>query len=453
MSRFQFKLPEVHPAPRLAVAFAIGSLWFFAMPWGGRLLLWLGLGYNLAVLALAYIDYMWLADSGNCSVRRDCGEMLSIGEQNAIWVEATHRGSGPLWLEVRDEPPLEFETESRTVSMKAGPDEVVRMNYKVLPQERGDYRFGDLNVRYTTALGLLMRQERIPAELGVKVYPDILQTKKHLLLSRENRVSQMGIRRSRLVGHGREFRRLRDYVPDDSPHDIDWKATARRGGPITREYDVEQSQNIMILLDIGRTMASRTVEPDGKLGITKLDCAINASVLLAHVAAQSDDRVGLYCFAQGPAAYLPPGKGAPQAARLMDALYALKPRIEEPAYFEHFMLLTRRQSKRSLVFLFTDLVDPEASRNLIANVRLLSAKHLVVCISLADYELPSIIESQPQKASDLYTQAVALGIIRERKKALAQLSAQGIITIDTVPSDLSVATVNKYLQLKREGRL
>ncbi len=453
MTGFRLKSPEIHPTPRLALVFAIGAAWFFAMPWGGSAFLWLGIGYNLAMVVLAILDYAWVSDSRECSVRRDCEQVLSLGERNPIWIEAVHSGRQSFRLEVRDEPPTEFEAEPRTVRMKVAPDEAVRANYKVYPEERGDYRFGDVNVRYTSILGLLVREEHIPSAMSVKVYPDIFQTKKHLLLARENRVSQMGIRRSRIVGQGREFRRLRDYVPDDSPRDIDWKATARRGTLITREYDVEQSQNIMILLDIGRTMASRTVEQDGSLGITKLDCAINASVLLAHVAAQSDDRVGLYCFAQGPVAYVPPGKGAAQTARLLDALYPLKPRVEETAYFDHFTMLCRRQNKRSLVFLLTDLIDPEASRSLISNIGLMTGKHLVVCVALADYELPSIIEARPQKTSELYTQAVALGITRERTKALAQLNAHGAITIDAVPSDLSVATVNKYLQLKREGRL
>lgn len=453
MTGFRLKIPEVHPTARLAIAFAVGAGWFFAMPWGGSMFLWLGIGYNLAIVVLAALDYSLVTDSRKCSVQRECEEILSLGERNPIWIQAVHTGRQALRLEVRDEPPPEFGTDTRTVLMKIGPGETVRSNYKVHPEERGDYRFGDVNVRYTSALGLLMRQEHIPSAMSVKVYPDIFQTKKHLLLVRENRVSQMGIRRGKIVGAGREFRRLRDYVPDDSPRDIDWKATARRGSLITREYDVEQSQNIMIMLDIGRTMASRTVEQDGKLGITKLDCAINASVLLAHVAAQSDDRVGLYCFAQGPVAYVPPGKGSPQTARLLDALYPLKPRVEESAYFEHFTTLRHRQGKRSLVFLFTDLIDPESSGSLISSIGLLTGKHLVVCIALADYELPSIIETRPQKTRDLYTQAVALGITRERRKALAQLQGHGAITVDATPSDLSISTVNKYLQLKREGRL
>ena len=447
------RLPETYPTPRLAVAFAASSLWFFAVPWGGALFMWLGIAQNLAILVLAVADCLQFPDSRMCTVAREPLTTLAIGERNTVWVCATHRGERPFNVRVRDEPPVEFESSPLVLEFVVSPDEMLRTNYKVLPHERGDYVFGDLNVRYTTKLGLLERQERIASQTVVKVYPDILQTRKQTLLSRENRVAHMGLRRSRMYGHGREFARLRDYVPDDSIHDIDWKATARRGIPITREYDIERSQTIMILLDIGRNMASRTLEEDGTLGMTKADCAINASVLLAHVAAQSDDRVGLLCFAREPVAYIPPGKGAPQAARLLDALYAVQPRVEESAYYENFMYAAHRQRKRSLCFLFTDLIDEEASSRLISSISILASKHLVVCVALADYELPAIIDSRPSKPTDLYTQTVALSMVRSRKKALSQLSSRGVLTIDAAPSDLSVATVNKYLQLKHEGRV
>jgi len=415
--------------------------------------MWMGIGYNIALLALAVVDYYRLGDSKKCTVSREQKTHLSIGEQNAIWISAAHDGNSTVKVQVVDEPPIEFDVVRRDVSFTLNPRESERKEYRVRPDERGDYMFGDVNARYYTALGLLTRQERIPSEMAVKVYPDIFQTNKHRLLSRENRTSQMGLRRSRILGQGQEFERLREYVPDDSIRDIDWKATARLGIPITREYDVEQSQNIMILLDIGRNMASRTMEADGKLGITKADCAINASVLLAHVATQSDDRVGLFCFAREPVSYIPPGKGLPQASRLLDALYLLKPRLEEPSYYENFSFVGAKQKKRSLIFLFTDLIDSEASSRLISSVGLLAKKHLVVCVALADYELSSIIEAKPENTSDLYTQAVALGMVHERKKALSQLARQGVIAMDATPSDLSIAAVNKYLQIKREARL
>lgn len=444
---------RVYPTPRLAVAAALGALWFFGIPWGGSVFLWLGVGHNLVLLALCLADLRGLADSRACNVGRDCEPALSIGQQNPVWVVVAHRGRRPLRAAVRDEPPPEFEVTPRVLALDVPAGETLRAAYRARPADRGDYRFGDLNVRFTTVLGLLTRQQRIPASGLVKVYPDVFQTRKHLLLAKQNRLTQMGLRRSRLHGQGQEFEHLRDYLPDDSLRHVDWKATARRGRLIAREYDVEQSQNILILLDLGRTMASHTVEENGEPGLTKADLAINAAVLLTHVAAQADDRVGLFCFARGPIVWVPPGKGGHQAARLMDALYPLKPRIEEADYHANLLLASRRQRKRSLVFLFTDLIDPDASKRLIRSTTLLASKHLVVCVALADYELPSLIAAEPTAPADLYTQAVALGILRERRKALAQLTSLGVVAMDATPKELSVAAVNQYLKLKREARL
>jgi len=441
------------PSRRLAAAFAVGSCWFFAVPWGGGGLMWLGAGWVGFLIVMTAIDFVWLRDSRRCSPARDPQTVLSLGEPNPIWLEVNHGGSRQLGVTLQDDAPIEFHFKSSTVRIDIRPGETRRASYKVMPLERGDYRFGDLSARYSTKLGLLMRQQTIPCEVAVKVYPDVSQTKKHLVLARQNRAAMMGLRRSKILGQGREFERLRDYVPDDSPRHIDWKATARRGSLITREYDVEQSQNIMILLDLGRTMASRTADAEGNLGMSKADYAINASVLLAHVAALSDDRVGLFCFAGSPITYVPPGKGTLQASALMEALYALQPRAEESSYYENLAFISHKQSKRSLVFLFTDLVDSESSRLLIQSISLLVRKHLVVCVALADYELPSIVDSPPRKSADLYTQTVAAGIIRERKYALAELSSLGVVTVDATPADLTVASVNKYLQLKREARL
>lgn len=445
--------PKILPTRRLAAAVAAGACWFFVVPWLGRGMMWLGLGYNLFLIAMLVLDFVWLRDSKRCTASRLPETVLSLGEDNPIWLEVTHNGERRLSVMALDEPPLEFEAAASSLNTEIRPGETRRGNYKVHPKGRGDYLFGNLHLRCTSILGLLARQTTVLCEMPVKVYPDVSQTKKHLVLARENRAAMMGLRRSKMLGHGREFERLRDYVPDDSLRHIDWKATARRGSLITREYNVEQSQNIMIMLDLGRTMASRTADTDGQLGMSKADYAINASVLLAHVAAMSDDRVGLFCFAGSPIAYLPPGKGAGQASALMESLYALQPRTEESNYHDNLLFIGHKQGKRSLVFLFTDLLDVESSRLLIQSISMLVRKHLVVCVALSDYELPSIVDSAPRKATDLYTQTVAAGIMRERKRALSQLASLGVVTVDATPADLTVASVNKYLQLKREARL
>ena len=441
------------PTPRLATALALGSLCFFATAWFGMGFYWIGIGYWVLLGAFTLVDFLTLKQTDACTIERECENILSLGQANPVNVKINNRSPLALKAHVRDEYPIECSVDMKFLQYDLLPGQTRTETYRIHPPKRGDYSFGALNVRFTTSLGLVMRQANTPSDLSIKVYPDVLQTKKQMLMLKENRLIQMGLRQSRFIGQGQEFERLRDYVPDDSLRHVDWKATARKGSLMTREYDVERSQQIMILLDLGRSMASQTVEKDGTQGISKADCAINASVLLAHVAAQSGDQVGLFAFSSEPLLYVSPGKGPRQVTGLLEALYPLQPMLEEPDYRRNFLYMRHKHRRRALVFLFTDLIDPIASRSLIASTGLLAEKHLVVCMALADYELPAIIESEPTSTRDLFTQSVAAGIVRGRTKAIASLSSRGVIAIDATPNDLSISAVNKYLQLKREGRL
>jgi uncharacterized protein (DUF58 family) len=281
----------------------------------------------------------------------------------------------------------------------------------------------------------------------VKVYPNVRQIREYELLARQDRSRQMGLRRAKQMGVGLEFDRLREYLPDDEPRRLDWKATARRGQLMTREFDIERSQNVMLVLDLGRTMASRLEE------MTKVDLAVNACVLLAHIAAANDDRVGLYTFAAAPGLFLPPDRGREQVFRLLDGLYRARAVAEEANYRTGFAVLAARQRKRALLLLFTDLIDPDSSRRLIETISLLTAKHRVVCVAFGDHELADLVRARPAAGEDLYRQAVAITMLEDRRLALAELSRRGVITVDASPANLGVAAVNKYLELKRAGRM
>ena len=251
----------------------------------------------------------------------------------------------------------------------------------------------------------------------------------------------------RLRGRGTEFESLRDYQPDDELRWVDWKASARRGNLVARDYDIERSQQIMLVLDMGRPMASLLDY------MTKLDHAINASVMLTYVSAQSNDRVGLMAFADEVVSYMPPGKGSGQLPLVLDQLYPLQPRQLESDYRGAFAYLANRLRKRALIVIFTDLIDPDSSRRLMDNLSLLHPRHLVLCVALSDYELKQILSGAPADLTGLYQQAMATAVLEDRQLALAHLHQRGILTLDAAPSDLSVAVVNRYLAIKREGRV
>jgi uncharacterized protein (DUF58 family) len=424
----------------------VGALWFLLAPLQD-FFFWIGLLHNLSLVALVGVDLSWLRAADRVTARRELTVPLSLGEPNRVSVKLIHRGGSALRAEIRDEPPYLFQINRKELAIDLKRGETAECLYSVTPLERGSYQFGALNVRFVTLLKLLVLQRRFALETDVKVYPNIFATRKYKLLAQRRQLTQMGLRPTRLRGTGLEFESLRGYVPGDEPRHIDWKASARKQSLITRQYDVERSRHLILLLDAGRTMASR-----GE-GLSKLDHAVNAAMLLSYVAVQHDDRIGLMTFADELLTYLAPGKGAAQLDHVMESLYALQPRRVESDYRRAFLAAAQRIRKRALILLFTDLIDPDSSERIIRHITPLLRNHLVLCVALSDYEWVDLIRATPQDTSELYRQAVAVSILEDRKSALAKLSARGVLTLDATPTDLSVAVVNRYLKIKREALL
>lgn len=426
---------------------AIGGLCLLAAPLLTPLLT-VAFLIDAALAVLLVIDMVLLRKAeGSLTASRQHDEILSLGSANLITITVDNTGQFPLRMVLRDAVPDKCECDRRTDAGQAPAFGKLKFTYHLTPLERGVQHFGPLTARFKSRIGLWVAQRDLVAGGAVRVYPGIREMKQQQLLSRQLRARQMGVRTMRLRGQGMEFESLRDYLPDDELRKVDWKASARRGTLVTREYDVERSQQIMIVLDLGRTMASYLDY------MTKLDHAVNAAVLLTYVSGQSQDRVGVMAFADEVVAYMPPGKGGTQLPRVLEQLYPLQPRQVESDYRGAFTFLAHRLRKRSLVIIFTDLIDPESSKRLMDHLALLHPQHLVLCVALSDYELTEILGGAPPDITGMYQQTMATAVLEDRQLAHTQLRQRGILTVDAAPSDLSVAVVNKYLGIKREGRV
>jgi uncharacterized protein (DUF58 family) len=378
------------------------------------------------------------------TVDRYVDEKLSMGVPNVVVLEARNRAAYPLAVRVRDEPPYQFDLDGeaeQVVNLPSG-NAPVHVRYHVQPPAKGDFTFGDMFVQYSGRLGLIMRQARFSAGRMVKVYPNLLETQKYEMLARRGRLQQVGIRSARIRGGGSEFESLRDYVPGDEFKKIDWSATARRGKLITRQYEAERSQNVMILLDTGRTM----LQPVQKMA--KLDFVINTALMLAYVASVSDDKIGMMAFDADVRAFLPPAKSKAQVYHIVENLYNLDARLVESDYRESFEYLASRWRRRSLVVLFTDLVDPESSSQILDAVPILEDRHRVVCVTVSDPNIIGASRIDPAVADDVYRKAVAQQVLHERRQAISTLRHRGVWTIDSPPEELSADLVNHYLDLK-----
>jgi uncharacterized protein (DUF58 family) len=411
----------------------------------------LGVLWNLVLVAVTLIDYVNTPRAESClAVQRVTDDALSVSATNEVSLRVRNQRPKPLRVLVRDEPPPEFAldpAQPRQAWLTLGPYQLQALTYTVTPPARGDFRFGDVYARVRSPMGLVLRQGRIPAAAPVSVYPNLRAVEDYDLLLRRAHLMRQGARRVRLTGGGREFAALREYTPDDEYRTIDWKATARRGKVISRTYEAERSQDVLLLIDLGRLMRQEIAHTQ------KLDHVVNAALMLAHVVAEADDRVGLLTFADEARAWLPPRRGRAQANDILQSLYAARAEPVESDYRQAFRFLAARWRKRSLAVLFTDLADPESSAILLAEIAALASMHLVVCVVVSDPLVAQRARQVPDEVAQVYEKAVAEEVIADRRRALGLLQKRGVLVVDAEPKELSVDLVARYLEVKSRSLL
>ncbi|HXG68209.1 MAG TPA: DUF58 domain-containing protein, partial [Blastocatellia bacterium] len=404
---------------RFFVLLALG-LALLSIGWVSRAALYLTIAYDVALFALAAADYFLSEKAAAFRVERDLDNRFAMGAENRVGIKITNRARRLITFIVKDEYPPQMELVSpREARLSVPPGRSRVWSYELLPTARGKYSFGNTVVRFRSRLGLLWKQAAYPTAEDVKVYPDIREARKNELYAHRNRRPEHGLRRMRLRGQGREFESMRDFVIGDEIRHISWAATARRGKLITRQYTVERSQNVVVMLDTGRLMTARI----GKL--SKLDHAINAALSIAYVAASGGDNVGLLVFSRRVLNYLPPRRGQDQINRVLEALYSIEAQMIEPSYARAFNFFSDNCSRRSLVIILTDLVDRDASAELLAHTSKLIPRHLPLIVTIGDTDLRELVRARPANAADVYRQSVAEQILHQREEALSRIRHAG----------------------------
>jgi uncharacterized protein (DUF58 family) len=406
------------------------------------LLTWLIFGFD-AGLFTAFLTDAWLAHRRpGLQIKRERPARLSVGVENEVVLLAENRGPTSVRLQVRDEIPAGFTADPPLLAATLAPRAWMRLPYRLLPTERGNARFGNLHVRVRGPLGLAWVDCVLPAEETAQVYPNLLEVRRYEAMVRTTLVRSGGYHLKRLPGTSKEFSHFRDYSVDDDYRSVNWKATARRGKPITSVYESERSQDIIFCLDVGRMMAARV----GKL--SKLDHAINAVLMLTHVSHRFQDNLGLLVFSHKVHEYLPPAKGRAQHARFLQVLYSVQPELCYVNYREAFQELVARHPKRALTMVFTDLLDSTVSADYRDAIGLLQRFHLPLTLAVADVPLQELAGRSPADVGQLYDIAVARDLLTGRAELLRGLERQGVMVVDTVPERLTIDAVNRYLALK-----
>ncbi len=415
---------------------------------------------SIALLA-AVVDVFLAGDGRRVRASRLlASDKLSLGAWNPVEIHLDNPTPRRQFVTLREQPPANFELDQPLVfARELGPAASPSVTYHVQPPRRGDAQFGDLYLRIEGPLRLVrrtFRQRNTWQE--VRVYPNLRELRRYDLLVRRGLEAQAAGRPVRVAGASTEFERVREYLPDDEFRRINWKATARRGQPLVNQYEAERSQNLVLLLDAGRSMAALADPPvDDEerpvAALTKLDRALNTALLLAHVASQRGDRVALLAYADDVRVFVPPQRGRRALLSTVHALYNLSAEPVEPDHGRAFDFLAQRNLRRSLVVLFTDLADGESSAVLAAHVRRAARQHMVVCVTLADPNLRRPAEARPTDGRSLYEKMVAQQLLNDRAAVLASLAAHGVRTVDADAESINPKLISAYLELKARARI
>ncbi|MGZ3505643.1 MAG: DUF58 domain-containing protein [Vulcanimicrobiaceae bacterium] len=372
---------------------------------------------------------------------------LALRQPSMLTYLLTNESARPIRFGVIDTPVAQVlfdEDEARGLAPARSRTTVER---PVMPCERGTVQFGTLYLWFENRIGLLRRRVCVEAPARSRVYPDLSAVERYGALHARNRLIDAGLRKMRLRGIGSEFESLRDWTSGDAFRSIDWKATARRGRLMVAEYEVERSQNVMLVLDAGRLMTPRLADQ------RKFDYAITAALSVASIAGLASDKIGLVAFAREILLAQAPRATSGSLARLAATVHDLEPRFEESDYGAAFAYLRAHLHKRSLVAFFTDMVDPVAQSTVLAQIGTLARRHLVVVVFMNDAAIDTALAATPERPLDVYETSVALTLRQERRTAAAVLERLGARVIDVPATHLTTALIDEYLRIKQRGLL
>jgi len=410
--------------------------------WIGTATLYLTGAFDVVLVLAALVDLAWLPRQDRLSVQRYSGRIASLGKPHEVRVLVSNHARRALRVCLRDGVPHELRAEPEQFEVRLSGRTRSEFTYRLRPVRRGAFTIAEAHLRVLSPLGLWQRLLRCPAATRIDVYPDMKQLSQYAVLARTNRLSLLGVRRTRRVGQDNEFERLRDYGLDDNYKHIDWRATARRRRLTVRDYQATQSQRLVFLLDCGRMMTNQSA------GLSLLDHGLNAALMLSYVALRQGDAVGMITFSEEIHGFVPPRSGMYQMNRLLHAAFDRFPQLVESRYDLAFRYLAAHCRKRSLVVLVTNVIDEVNAHQIEGYLTNLVGRHLPLGVLLRDRRMFEALEVEHPPEELLWKAAAAADILCWRHQVLTDLERKGVLALDVFPEEMTAPLVNRYLEIK-----
>lgn len=398
---------------------------------------------------LLFMDfYLLFFTRDKVLISRELPNKFSNGDDNIIVIYVKNQYKFPVNLLIIDEIPFQFQIRDFNINVYLKAGEEKRVQYTLKPLRRGVYKFGKVKAYPTSYLNLISRQfTNALEEVQVPVYPCFLRMHQYRLLAFTNRLTEVGVTKVRKTGHHTEFEQIRDYVKGDEFRTINWKATARRAKLMVNQYMDERSQQVYNIIDMGRTMKMPFE------GMTLLDYAINASLIISDTVLYKYDKAGLITYNTSINTFSRAERKNNTMNQIMESLYKQETRFDESSFDLLYATIKRDISCRSLLILYTNFESLTSLRRHLPYLIKLASVHLVLVVIFKNTEIQKLTNMHAKKIEDIYIQTIAEKFMYEKKLIAKELQAYGIQSILTEPGGLTIHLINKYLTMKGRGVL
>ncbi|WP_343538889.1 DUF58 domain-containing protein [Sphingobacterium thalpophilum] len=429
----QFFYSLIGVAALFTISFFIKGL--FLAAWG---VFWLWMG----VLIFDFI--LLFSGRGRIEVTRVYPEKLSNGDENSMKLIVHSLYPFGTAIEILEEFPVQLQIRDKEFFVRLASNQSEEITYLLRPTQRGVYRFGRC-LALVRRLGFIKRRFVVCQPQETPCYPSYIQLRKYQLLATSNRLNELGIKRIRRIGSAMEFDHVREYVRGDDYRHMNWKASAKVTKLMVNQYEEEKSQPIYSFIDLGRAMRMPFE------GLSLLDYAINAALVLSNATILKQDRAGLLTFAKDIHAFIPAEKRNNQMLKISEALYQVETRFNEPEFGKLYSYANAHINKRSLIFLYTNFETLDSLNRQMSYLNMLNRSHLIVVVVFKNVEVEDLAKSSPKKTIEIYNQIIAEKFIYEKQLIVQELIRNGFQIIYTTPENLTINSINKYLEIKARG--
>ncbi|WP_294312421.1 DUF58 domain-containing protein [uncultured Chryseobacterium sp.] len=425
---------------------AVGILYVFAFFF--PFVMMIAHGILLLCFLAAMVDGLLVFNQKNgISAQRILPEKLSNGDENPIKIDIKNNYGFKIHVNIIDEIPFQFQKRDFLFEKQIGPGKNTFFQYILEPKERGEYNFGSLNVYVSSPLGLVSKRFSFQKDATLAAYPSFIHLRKYELMALQSEFLLGGIKRIRKLGHTMEFEQIKDYVPGDDIRTINWKATSKTNRLMVNQFQDEKSQRIFMLIDKGRTMKM----PFN--GLSLLDYSINATMALSHIILKKGDRAGMMTFSKKTENKVAAENKSGQLRKISEALYNIKTDFFESDFNRLYQDVKYSLNQRSLLLLFTNFETLDGLNRQLKYLRGIAKNHLLVVVFFKNAELQTLIHKNPESTQEIYDEIIAEKFEFEKKLIIQELRKYGIYTVYTLPENLNVDVINKYLEIKARGIL